>query len=104
LLYFDNWDLQCARSMNWKLHIARHNTAAYTPAPQGGRHSYLLPRPELYNLANDPDESYDVAQENPEVVARMRAQIEEMLKGFPETVQKAYAETQARKAAPETPT
>ncbi len=36
LLYFDNWDLQCARSMNWKLHIARHNTAAYTPAPPGG--------------------------------------------------------------------
>jgi len=103
LLYFDNWDLQCARSMNWKLHIARHNTAAYTPAPQGGRHSYVLPRPELYNLANDPDESYDVAQENAEVVTRMRAQIEEMLKGFPEPVQKAYAEAQARKAAPETP-
>jgi arylsulfatase len=63
----------------------------------------VLPRPELYNLANDPDESYDVAQENAEVVTRMRAQIEEMLKGFPEPVQKAYAEAEARKAAPETP-
>ena len=42
LLYFDNWDLQCARWMNWKLHIARHNTAAYAPAPAGGRHSYML--------------------------------------------------------------
>jgi len=35
LLYFDGWDIQCARWMNWKLHIARHNTAAYTPAPVG---------------------------------------------------------------------
>jgi arylsulfatase len=104
LLYFDNWDLQCARSMNWKLHIARHNTAAYTPAPPGGRHSYLLPKPELYNLAADPDESYDVAAENPQVVGRIQAQIAEMLKGFPEPVRQAYADAQARKTAPETPT
>ena len=72
LLYFDNWDLQCARWMNWKLHIARHNTAAYTPAPPGGRFSFLLPKPELYNLASDPDESYDVAPENPQIVAQIR--------------------------------
>src|SRR5260370_15584741 len=61
LLYFDNWDLQCARWMNWKLHIARHNTAAYTPAPPSGRQSYFLPHPELYNLSAYPDDSYDVA-------------------------------------------
>jgi arylsulfatase len=104
LLYFDNWDLQCARSMNWKLHIARHNTAAYTPAPPGGRHSYLLPKPELYNLADDPDESYDVADANPKVVADLQARIEEMLRGFPPEVQQAYAEAQARKVNPNTPT
>jgi arylsulfatase len=103
LLYFDNWDLQCARWMNWKLHIARHNTAAYTPAPPGGRHSYLLPNPELYNLASDPDESYDVAAENPQIVAQIQAKIAGMLKGFPEPVQKAYAEAQARKTDPATP-
>jgi arylsulfatase A len=103
LLYFDNWDLQCARWMDWKLHIARHNTAAYTPAPPGGRHSYLLPRPELYNLANDPDESYNVAEENPKIVADMRARIEEMLKGFPEPVQQAYKEAQSRKVNPGMP-
>jgi arylsulfatase A len=103
LLYFDNWDLQCARWMDWKLHIARHNTAAYTPAPPGGRHSYLLPKPELYNLAADPDESYDVAEENPKIVADLRARIEEMLRGFPEQVQQAYAEAQSRKVNPSTP-
>jgi len=100
LLYFDGWDLQCARSMNWKLHVARHNTAAYTPAPPGGRHSYILPKPELYNLATDPDESYDVAAENPQVVAQIQTKIGEMLRGFPEPVQAAWTEAQLRKVNP----
>jgi arylsulfatase A len=104
LLYFDNWDLQCARSMNWKLHIARHNTGAYMPAPAIGRRSYTLPKPELYNLANDPDESYDVAAENPQVVAKVQAKIGEMLRTFPEPVQKAWAEQLERKADPLMPT
>ncbi len=103
LLYFDNWDLQCARWMNWKLHIARHNTAAYAPSPPGGRHSYLLPHPELYNLADDPDESYDVAAENAQIVAKIQGMIAEMLKSFPEPVRRAFAEAQARKTDPATP-
>lgn len=103
LLYFDNWDLQCARWMNWKLHIARHNTAAYTPAPAIGRHSYLLPRPELYNLETDPDESYDVAAEKPKIVKQMLEKIGNMLETFPEPVQKAYAEAKARPVNPNLP-
>ena len=103
LLYFDNWDLQCARSMNWKLHVARHNTAAYTPAPPGGRHSYPLPKPELYNLANDPDESYDVAAENPQIVAHIMAKIAAMIPTFPDEVQQAYAGLQKLKANPAMP-
>lgn len=104
LLYFDNWDLQCARWMNWKLHVARHNTGAYMPAPPGGRHSFMLPKPELYNLAIDPDESYDVASENPQIVEKIQAKIAEMLKTFPEPVKKAWAEQQERKANPATST
>ena len=104
LLYFDNWDLQCARWMNWKLHIARHNTAPYTPEPPGGRHSYLLPRPELYDLANDPDESYDVAAENPRIVQQIQGKIDAMVPTFPQSVQQAYAEAKARRADPNTPT
>ena len=103
LLYFNVWDMQCARWMNWKLHIARHNTAAYAPAPPGGLHNYILPHPELYNLANDPDESYDVAPENPEIVTKMKAMITEMVKTFPQEVQQAYAETLGRKTSPATP-
>ena len=103
LLYFDNWDLQCARWMNWKLHIARHNTAAYAPAPAGGRHSFTLARPELYNLASDPDESYDVAAENPQIVEEIQRRIKTLLSGFPEQVQKAWVEAQARKSDPRVP-
>jgi arylsulfatase A len=104
LLYFNLWDMQCARWMNWKLHIARHNTAAYAPAPPGGTHNYILPHPELYNLAKDPDESYDVAPEHPEIVEKMKAQITEMIKAFPDEVQKAYAESLGRKVNPQMPT
>ncbi len=103
LLYFDNWDLQCARWMNWKLHIARHNTAAYTPAPPGGRRSYLLPKPELYDLATDPDESYDVAPENPKIVAEIKAKIDAMIPEFPEQVRQAYADAKARTPVPDMP-
>lgn len=103
LLYFDNWDLQCARWMNWKLHLARHNTAAYTPAPPGGRHSFILPKPELYDLANDPDESYDVAAGNPQIVAQIQDKISTMLRTFPDEVQKAWADAKARRVNPDTP-
>lgn len=103
LLYFNVWDLQCARWGDWKLHVARHNTAAYVPAPPGGIHNFVLPRPELYNLAADPDESYDVAPKYPEVVAKMQAKIASMMASFPEPVQLAYAESKARVADPKTP-
>jgi arylsulfatase A len=103
LLYFDGWNLQCARWMNWKLHIARNNTAAYAPAPPDGRLNYTLARPELYDLANDPDESYDVAAGNSGVVEEILRRINVLLPGFPEPVQKAWQESQARKSAPAVP-
>ena len=103
LLYFRLWDLQCARWGDWKLHVARHNTAAYVPAPPGGVHNYSLLQPELYNLAADPDESYDVGPGHPEVVAAMLAKIAAMLVSFPESVQRAYAESKAREMSPSTP-
>jgi hypothetical protein len=103
LLYFDNWDLQCARWNGWKLQVARHNSSTYSAAPAGGRHNYILPRPELYNLAEDPEESYDVAPSHPEIVAQIQARIEKLLDGFPEPVKEAYAESKARRVDPATP-
>jgi arylsulfatase A len=100
LLYFDNWNVQCARWQQWKLHFARYTTGAYVPAPAGGRVNLPLAKPELYNLVDDPDESYDTSAEHPEIVARIQQRIEALLPGFPEEVRKAYAETKARRVAP----
>ena len=97
LLYFMSQDLQCARLGRWKLHVARHNSVIYAPAPAAGRQSYALGRPELYDLATDADESYDVAEQHPEVVRDIQARIDRLMAGFPEPTQKAWAAARARK-------
>ena len=96
LLYFDYVYLQCARLGPWKLHISRYNSMVYNPPPVDGRINLPLKHPELYNLLDDPDESYDVAPEHPEVVAKIQGRIDELIKTFPDEIQKAYAETMAR--------
>lgn len=100
LLYFDNVHLQCGRWGRWKLHVARYNTMAYNPAPPGGRINLLLPEPELYDLLNDPDESYNVAPQHPDIVAEIRNRMERLLSGFSEEIRQAWEQTKARRAAP----
>jgi arylsulfatase len=96
LLYFDDIHLQCARLGRWKLHIARYNNVTYSPAPAGGRLNLPI-RPELYDLISDPDESFDVADKNPQIVADIQARIERLIAGFPEQIKQAYAQTKTRK-------
>jgi arylsulfatase A len=96
LLYFDEWNLQCARWGRWKLHFARYNVMAFNPAPLAGKMNFPLRPPELYDLENDPEESYDVAPEHPDVVKEIQGRVERLLPGFPEEVRKAWAATQAR--------
>jgi arylsulfatase len=95
LLYFDDWNVQCARRGRWKLHITRYPNVTYSPAPPGGRVNMPI-RPELYDMVNDPDESYDVAAEHPEIVKDLQSRIDRLMEGFPEDARKAYAETKAR--------
>ena len=99
LLYFDDWNLQCARWGKWKLHFARYNTFAYNPAPAGGRMNFPLRPPELYDIEADPMESYDAAPENPKVVSEIQSRVQRLLATFPPEVQKAWTETQARETA-----
>jgi arylsulfatase len=96
LLYFDGWNLQCARWKQWKLHFARFNTMAYNPAPPGGRVNLPLRQPELYDLENDPMESYDVAAEHPEAVREIQARVERLLATFPDEVKAAWTATHAQ--------
>lgn len=95
LLYFDNLYVQCARWGKWKLHVARYNSVTYSPAPAGGRINFPLRPPELYDLEQDPDESYDVAPENPKVVAEIQSRIARLIQTFPEEIRKAHEETMA---------
>jgi hypothetical protein len=97
LLYFDNVHLQCARLGKWKLHVARHNSAAYSPPPPGGRVNLPLREPELYDLTADPQESYDAAPENPQVVAEIRQRIDRVMAGMPADIQQAWRDSQAAK-------
>jgi arylsulfatase len=96
-LYFDDMYLQCARLGKWKLHIARHNVQVYNPVPQAGRISLPLAKPELYDLAADPSESYDVAAENPQIVADIQSRIARVMATMPEPVRRAHTEQMARK-------
>jgi arylsulfatase A len=97
LLYFDNVYLQSARLGQWKLHISRYNNVTYSPAPAAGRMNLPLRSPELYNVVSDVDESYDVAAENPKIVADIQARIERLMGGFPDDIRKAFADTKAAK-------
>ena len=80
----------------WKLHVSRHNVAAYSPSPAAGLLNLPLSLPELYDLVSDPEESYDRAADFPEVVAAIRARIEALLPSFPEEVKASWAGTHSR--------
>ena len=94
LLYFDNWNLQCVRWRQWKMHVSRYNSIAYSPAPAAGRLNIALNTPELYDIVTDPDESYDVAPKHPEVVRDLLTKVEAAVATFPDEVKRAYAEAQ----------
>jgi arylsulfatase len=97
LLYFSDIHLQCARLGRFKLHVARWNSLWTSPAPPEGRMNLPLPAPELYDLVSDPEESYDVAPENPKVVGELQARIERLIPGFPDEIRKAYAGTKSQR-------
>jgi len=96
-LYFTLWHLQCARVGPWKLHLSRFNKNAWGPDPAGGSANLPLAKPELYNLENDPEETYDCSQRYPKVVADIRAMVEYMLPTLPEQVQSAWSDTMRRR-------
>ncbi len=99
-LYFDSWNLQCARLGPWKLHVARYSGAPWEPDPTGSRQNLPLMFPELYNLEHDPDESYDVAADNPQIVAQIQQRIQQLLPTFPSPVMDAWQATMSHKVVP----
>lgn len=95
-LYFNDWNLQCARLGRWKLHMSRYNGPAFIPPLVQGRINLRLLNPELYDLETDPEESYSAAAENPGIVADIQAKVESLLHGMPDEVRSAWMDTQNR--------
>ena len=102
-LFFEGHNLQCARMGRWKAHFSRYNVRAWNPLPPGGKVNLPLPAPELYDLALDPEESYECAEDHPEVVAQIRARVNALLPTFPNEVQWSWRETLERKVGPVDP-
>jgi arylsulfatase len=98
-LYFDDVFIQCARLGHWKLHVSRYNTRAWSPAPMNGKVNLPLPKPELYDLDKDYQESYDCAATHADVVADIQSRILRLLPTFPDDVQGAWRDTMSRKVA-----
>jgi arylsulfatase A len=100
LLYFDSWNLQCARLGPWKLHVARYNSLPWAEQPAEGRVNLPLMKPELYNIEADPEESYECGDAHPDVVKNIQNQMQLALLSFPAQVQMAWAQTRARQTQP----
>lgn len=96
VLFFDNVHLQAARWGRWKLHLARYDQDSYSVIPGHGQTNYALHALELYDMEEDVDESYDVAPQHPEIVAKISNRVTELMAGFPQRVQQAWAESKAR--------
>ena len=96
-LFFDSWNVQCARLGNWKLHLSRCDEPPWLEGRSDGRTNLPLPRPELYDVNKDPGESYECAAENRDVVADIQARVEALLNTFPQEVRNARRETLLRK-------
>lgn len=84
-------DLHCARKGPWKARFAQLTGELYVNDYTMGHESYWLPNAELYNLERDPTESYDLAKENPKILADILQDVEAQISSMPVPVQDAFA-------------
>lgn len=90
-LFFDGQYLQTARFGRWKIHVARWNIPRYTAASAQQKNARLA-APELFDMSVDAGESYDVAGQQPDIVAQLKARIIAALRTFPQEIQDANSE------------
>jgi arylsulfatase A len=98
-------DLHCVRKEQWKLRVAQgiQGDVNISDRSTAARSSAWLRHAELYNLADDPAESYDVAKLHPEIVAELTKEMEALMTGFPPDVVAAYAALRQRQGDISTP-
>jgi len=92
-LYMNGWDVQCGRVDNWKLHVSRNTSPPWTPLPDNGVRNLPLPQPELYDLYRDLDESYNVSDQNEDVVATILDKMKALIATFPQFIQDRWQAT-----------
>lgn len=95
-------DIHCARQGRWKLRMAQLTGEIYINDSTSGNKSFLLPRAELYDLATDPGESYDVADVHPEIVQAITQDAIAQLKTMPIEIEDAFAKLRGNIAATRT--
>jgi arylsulfatase len=110
ILYFSpmgerGLDVHCIRKNEWKVRVAQGigGEVYLNDRSTQSNHSAWLGRPELYNLALDPAESYDVASLYPTIADDLMRKLEELIQTFPPEVIAAYTELKARKGNITTP-
>ena len=110
LLYFSamgnhGLDLHCIRDQQWKLRVAQgiEGEIYLNDRTTAAKSSAWLRRPELYDLVEDPAESYDVAKLHPEIVADLLQNLEAQMPSFPPEVVEEYAALKQRTGDISTP-
>ncbi len=94
---FDGWNLaMCAARCLEATRIPVQRFPLESRSHRWQIRNLPLPNPELYNLEQDPDESYNVAADQPQVVAQIQARIKALLPTFPVDVINAWNTTMSQ--------
>lgn len=86
LYFFFDWTLNAVRSGRWKLHLDR--------APRDPHREHHRELPQLFDLHTDPGECYNLADRQPQVLARLS----ELARRFGAEIADQRAEAEARAA------
>ena len=78
LYYYNGTNLQAIREGHWKLHLPRtaQDQPFWNKKPGRGKEFVTLEKNALFNLEEDISESRNIAEQNPEIVARLLKQAE----------------------------
>jgi arylsulfatase A len=98
-------EIHCIRKGSWKLRVAQCEKGEIyiNDRSTAARASAWLAQPELYDLSEDPAESYNVARGRPDLVAEMLKDLDREMATFPPKVTEDYAALQRHKGDITTP-
>ena len=90
--YYNGWALEAIRSGKWKLHFAHgYRTLNGRPGGTGGvpaKYEQARIDAALFDLENDIGEQHNVADQHPDVVARLQRLADEMRQDLGDSLQK----------------